>query len=123
MPGTGNEAGRAGEDRHRQVETQTEARTTERKTREGTKQALLIEMLERPKGATIDEIVSATGWQVTPRGVHGRGPQEETRPDHHIREGRDPRSRLSHQSELRDSLAEAEARSDAGFMRSVTAGR
>ena len=35
----------------------------ERKTREGTKQALLIEMLKRPKGATIDEIVTATGWQ------------------------------------------------------------
>jgi hypothetical protein len=31
--------------------------------REGTKQALLIEMLRRPEGATIDEIVTATGWQ------------------------------------------------------------
>ena len=49
-------------------ETQTEEPTTaeapkERKVREGTKQALLIEMLKRPSGATIDEIVSATGWQ------------------------------------------------------------
>ena len=35
----------------------------ERKTREGTKQALLIQMLKRAEGATIDEIVSATGWQ------------------------------------------------------------
>ena len=35
----------------------------ERKIREGTKQALLIEMLKRPNGATIDEIVTATGWQ------------------------------------------------------------
>ena len=35
----------------------------ERKPREGTKQALLIEMLRRPEGATIDEIVTATGWQ------------------------------------------------------------
>jgi len=35
----------------------------ERKTREGTKQALLIAMLKRPTGATIDEIVTATGWQ------------------------------------------------------------
>jgi hypothetical protein len=34
-----------------------------RKTREGTKQALLIEMLKRPAGATLDEIVTATGWQ------------------------------------------------------------
>ena len=49
-------------------ETQTEEPTTaeapkERKVREGTKQALLIEMLKRPSGATIDEIVTATGWQ------------------------------------------------------------
>ena len=36
--------------------------TTERKTREGTKQALVIEMLRRPEGATIAEIVEATGW-------------------------------------------------------------
>ena len=35
----------------------------ERKTREGTKQALLIEMLKRTAGATLDEIVTATGWQ------------------------------------------------------------
>ena len=36
--------------------------TTEQKTREGTKQALVIEMLRRPKGATIAEIVGATSW-------------------------------------------------------------
>jgi hypothetical protein len=35
---------------------------TERKTREGTKQALVIEMLRRPGGASIAEIVEATGW-------------------------------------------------------------
>lgn len=35
----------------------------ERKTREGTKQALLIEMLNRPAGASLDEIVTATAWQ------------------------------------------------------------
>ena len=45
-----------------EVETQPPA-AKERKAREGTKQALLIEMLKRPKGATIDEIVTATGWQ------------------------------------------------------------
>ena len=33
------------------------------KVREGTKQALLIEMLRRPEGATIEEIVAAFGWQ------------------------------------------------------------
>jgi hypothetical protein len=31
--------------------------------RTGTKQALLIAMLQRPTGATIAEIVAATGWQ------------------------------------------------------------
>ena len=34
-----------------------------RRRREGTKQALLIDMLRRPEGATIDQIVEATGWQ------------------------------------------------------------
>ncbi len=29
----------------------------------GTKQATLIEMLSRPKGATIADLVTATGWQ------------------------------------------------------------
>ncbi len=32
-------------------------------TREGTKQAALIAMLRRPEGATITQIVEATGWQ------------------------------------------------------------
>ena len=36
--------------------------TTERKTHEGTKQALVIEMLRRPEGASIAEIVEATSW-------------------------------------------------------------
>jgi len=34
-----------------------------RKKHEGTKQALLVGMLRRPEGATIDQIVEATGWQ------------------------------------------------------------
>jgi hypothetical protein len=34
----------------------------ERKIREGTKQALVIEMLRRPEGATIAEIVEVTSW-------------------------------------------------------------
>ena len=41
-----------------------------RRTREGTKQAQLIDMLRRPEGATIAEIVAATGWQAhTVRGA------------------------------------------------------
>ena len=33
------------------------------KQRTGTKQALMIEMLRRPEGATVDQIMEATGWQ------------------------------------------------------------
>jgi len=41
-----------------------------RKAREGTKQAQLIDMLRTPEGATIAEIVIATGWQAhTVRGA------------------------------------------------------
>ena len=45
------------------------AEPKERKVRAGTKQAMLIEMLRAPTGATIDEIVAATGWQ--PHTVRG----------------------------------------------------
>jgi Protein of unknown function (DUF3489) len=31
--------------------------------RAGTKQALLIELLKRPEGATVEQIAAATGWQ------------------------------------------------------------
>ena len=34
-----------------------------RARRAGTKRALLIDLLHRPEGATIDEIAAATGWQ------------------------------------------------------------
>jgi hypothetical protein len=40
-----------------------EAATKARKPREGTKQATLIAMLRAPDGATIKEIMAATGWQ------------------------------------------------------------
>ncbi|WP_206340907.1 DUF7220 family protein [Marinicauda algicola] len=36
---------------------------TTRTPREGTKQAALIAMLRAPGGATVAEIVAATGWQ------------------------------------------------------------
>jgi DNA-binding MarR family transcriptional regulator len=45
------------------------AAKTPRATRENTKQARLIEMLKRPKGASIDEIVEAFEWQ--PHTVRG----------------------------------------------------
>ncbi len=38
-------------------------RTSPAAVRPGTKQALLIDLLKRKKGATIDEAVAATGWQ------------------------------------------------------------
>ena len=38
--------------------------------REGTKQAMLIDMLRKPEGATMEDIVAATGWQAhTVRGA------------------------------------------------------
>lgn len=37
--------------------------TTNTSVRRGTKQAILIEMLSRAKGATLTDLVAATGWQ------------------------------------------------------------
>ncbi len=44
-------------------------KTSPAAVRPGTKQALLIDLLKRKKGATIEEIVEATGWQ--PHSVRG----------------------------------------------------
>ena len=42
----------------------TKAAPAEKPTpRAGTKQALMIEMLKRPEGATVEQIAAATGWQ------------------------------------------------------------
>ena len=41
--------------------TNATAKTPSR--RAGTKQAILIELLERPKGATIEQMTTKTGWQ------------------------------------------------------------
>jgi len=48
------------------VQTKTTDRLTKleaSQTREGSKQALVIEMLKRPEGATIAQISEVTGWQ------------------------------------------------------------
>lgn len=47
------------------IDTSPEAKDapTARPQRAGTKQAALIAMLRAPEGATLDEIVAATGWQ------------------------------------------------------------
>jgi hypothetical protein len=48
-----------------------------RRTREGTKQAAVVAMLTRPNGATIPEIVAATGWQPhTVRGAFAGAPKK-----------------------------------------------
>jgi len=39
------------------------AASKERKPREGTKQQMMIDLMRRPKGATIGEIAEATAWQ------------------------------------------------------------
>jgi len=69
-PDTGPQAATRGEETdevpaaHGEVSGQPALATAprERKTREGTKQALVIEMLRRPEGASIAEIVEATAW-------------------------------------------------------------
>jgi hypothetical protein len=43
--------------------TEPKAAPKARTPREGTKQATLIAMLRAPEGATIEEIMAATGWQ------------------------------------------------------------
>ncbi len=43
--------------------TKPKAAPETRTPREGTKQAMLIAMLRAPDGATIEEIMAATGWQ------------------------------------------------------------
>ena len=48
---------------------QTKAKASPTNVRQGTKQALLIDLLGRKNGATIDEIVEAIGWQ--PHSVRG----------------------------------------------------
>ena len=46
------------------------AKAGESKQREGSKQAQVIALLQRPTGATLDDLIAATGWQRhTVRGV------------------------------------------------------
>lgn len=58
-PQTLEEAGGAGEQTDRVILPPKPPK----QKRTGTKQALLIEMLEKPEGSTLDEIIEATNWQ------------------------------------------------------------
>ncbi len=48
---------------HKPSGSKPKGRTSPAVVRPGTKQALLIDLLKRKKGATVEEIVEATGWQ------------------------------------------------------------
>ena len=65
------------------------------RVRQGTKQAALVEMLRRPEGATIAEIVAATGWQPHTRARRlRRGVEEAARAGGHVGKGRRRRAGL-----------------------------
>jgi predicted HTH transcriptional regulator len=52
--------------------------TKQRKIRDGTKQAQVIEMLRRPEGASLQQIMEVTGWQMhTARSVLSRTIQKD----------------------------------------------
>lgn len=45
------------------IEAKAQADAKVKRTRDNSKQALVIAMLKRPEGATITQICEATGWQ------------------------------------------------------------
>lgn len=45
------------------AEPPTETQPGARRPRAGSKEALVVSMLQRPEGATIEQIMAATGWQ------------------------------------------------------------
>ena len=59
-PGTPTKRGKAATRKARATKAASAAKST---PRAGTKQALLIELLRRPDGATVEQIAAATGWQ------------------------------------------------------------
>lgn len=59
----------AGRGKPTPVAPKVKGKKTPPAVRRGTKQALLIDLLKRKNGATIDEVVEATGWQ--PHSVRG----------------------------------------------------
>ena len=70
-----------------------------RAARADSKQAQLIAMLKRAKGASIDEIVEAFDWQPhTVRGAIAGALEEEAWSRCHLRKDGGSRARLSHRS-------------------------
>jgi DNA-binding NarL/FixJ family response regulator len=70
MESAPNDTERAGEEPKAQRKAKSRAsRTAAPRTRDGSKQAQLIAMLRRAKGATVDEIAEALSWQ--PHTVRG----------------------------------------------------
>jgi len=49
--------------KRKKAATKADRATKAPHAREGSKQALVIGMLERPEGATLDQLAEATGWQ------------------------------------------------------------
>lgn len=63
-------AGEAGETDEHSNKSKADRRAVQKPTRANSKQAQLIDMLKRPEGATIDEIVKKFAWQAhTVRGA------------------------------------------------------
>ena len=52
-----------GQRKARETRQPGQSRHSNRRPRESSKEAMLIEMLRRPEGATIAQIMAATGWQ------------------------------------------------------------
>ena len=63
MQGHPQGKGRQGRARRQRAEAATGQPTGKPTPRAGTKQALMIDMLKRPEGATVEQIAAATGWQ------------------------------------------------------------
>ena len=84
-----------GQRKVRETRQPGQSRPSNRRPRESSKEAMLIEMLRRPEGATIAQIMAATGWQAhtCPRGLRRRA-EKEARPDRHLGEARRRRARL-----------------------------
>ena len=84
-----------GQRKPRETRQPGQSRHSSRRPRESSKEAMLIEMLRRPEGATIAQIMAATGWQAhTCRGAFAGALEKEARPDRHLGEARRRRARL-----------------------------